>query len=120
MNTRCRSLLPKAPTEGHDMDGDPISRQVDTLCSQVTDVRPCLDGEVYERHETLLEGVQALASMAEDQLTHERTERTTAEASAKHLQDVVQGLHVIVWMAELRTGSYSFVSHHAEEALGYP
>ncbi len=102
------------------MQGDTFSRQVDALSSEIIDVSPCLIGEVSRRHETLLEGLHVLASTAEVQFAHERAERATAEASARRTEETMQGLDAIVWVAEAGTGIYSFVSRHAEEALGYP
>jgi PAS domain S-box-containing protein len=102
------------------MDGNAFSLQVDALRSQIIDIRPCLEGEVAPRHEALVESLQLLATMAEDQLAHERTGRATAEALAERTEAMVQGLDAIVWVADAGTGVYSFISRHAEEALGYP
>ena len=46
--------------------------------------------------------------------------RQTAEAGRERLYDLVQGLDAIVWEADPVTLDFTFVSHRAEETLGYP
>jgi PAS domain S-box-containing protein len=43
-----------------------------------------------------------------------------APESEKHLRDLLESLHAIVWEAEAKTLQFRFVSRRAEEILGYP
>ena len=99
------------------MSGDQSSERGVALRALVTDLGPCLAGAVSERHQEILEGFEAFASLAEDELGRERA---AAEAEVERLREIVQGLKTIVWVADAGTGRYSFVNRCAEEALGYP
>ncbi|HEX8199858.1 MAG TPA: GAF domain-containing protein [Isosphaeraceae bacterium] len=73
-----------------------------------------------ERHDEILAAFRAFASLAEDQLGRERTERAAAEAEASRALELVQELNTLIWAADAATGRYSFVNRCAEATLGYP
>jgi PAS domain S-box-containing protein len=53
-------------------------------------------------------------------LAREQAARNHAAQAEQRLQDIVQGLHAIVWEADAQTWQFSFVSQRAVDILGYP
>jgi PAS domain S-box-containing protein len=53
-------------------------------------------------------------------LAREQAARADAAQAAQRFQDIVQGLHAIVWEADAQTWQFTFVSQRAAEILGYP
>jgi len=46
--------------------------------------------------------------------------RARSQEFPLELRDLVEDLRVIVWQADAQTWEFNWVSHHAEEVLGYP
>jgi PAS domain S-box-containing protein len=101
-------------------DGASLGRRAADLCSEVADTTPCEEGEISEQHDRIIEGIESLAATAEGEIDRERAGREVAEVRAANFEGMVHELDAIVWTADAATGEYAFVSHHAEQALGFP
>jgi PAS domain S-box-containing protein len=55
-----------------------------------------------------------------EDLTEEERLQAARQESEQRYRDLIQGLDAIVWEADARTLTFSFVSHRAETVLGYP
>jgi len=55
-----------------------------------------------------------------EDLTEEERLQAAQQESEQRYRDLIQGLDAIVWEADARTLSFSFVSRRAETVLGYP
>ncbi|MBS4097989.1 MAG: EAL domain-containing protein [Sulfuricella sp.] len=92
----------------------PVSRLAD-LTRRFSDGEPRLGGDSRpnDELETLIRGVDAMSGRIET-LTLRLKE---AEEQNHHL---LEGLDAIIWKADLDTLAFTFISRHAEAALGYP
>ena len=55
-----------------------------------------------------------------EDLTEEERLQAARQESEERYRDLIQGLDAIVWEADARTLTFSFVSGRAETVLGYP
>jgi PAS domain S-box-containing protein len=63
---------------------------------------------------------QRSAQDARVALIREQARREQAEQATRRYHDLVQTLDAIVWEFDPASGDFTFVSHRAEELLGYP
>jgi len=67
----------------------------------------------------MAEAAPRLLLVIEDLTAEERLQAARQESEQRY-RDLIQGLDAIVWEADARTLSFSFVSRRAETVLGYP
>jgi PAS domain S-box-containing protein len=83
-------------------------------------VKGQVDGHLLVRAIQYAVGREAAHQENLQLLAREQAAREDAAQTEQRFQNIVQGLHAIVWEADAETWQFTFVSQRAEDILGYP